>query len=234
MMFLAVLLALTFAASDVPLLNQADTLREQGKSLEAIELYNILIVQAANEKEDQTLVSALTGQILSWKHLYYKTNDKVFAILVKTGTESLERISKEKGLQNKHLVYFLKGQADLLLQEYSSAEQSFQSALIFYPSNDAQKGDWTAHLGEALYLSGKKEEGKAKLLEGIDMIQAKAKDVDPFLIHVWTSGAYLRLAKLLKHDDPAASQLYLDKAKEIIDSDPKLVIRKQQLDSVSQ
>jgi chaperonin cofactor prefoldin len=50
-------------------------------------------------------------------------------------------------------------------------------------------------------------------------------------VHVWVSGAYLRLAKLLKTDNPQESQAYLNQAKTIIDSDSRLVIRKQQLEA---
>jgi hypothetical protein len=51
------------------------------------------------------------------------------------------------------------------------------------------------------------------------------------LFNVWVSGAYLRLAKLLKSDHREESQLFLKQAKEIIDSDDRIVIRKQQLDA---
>ena len=230
-MLLSFLFVLTFANSPIPLLNQADVLREAGESVKALDLYNQVLVDAVEKKDDQALVGALTGSILSWKHLYYKTQDRSFAILVKMESNALSQISEEKKLPNKHLIYFLTAQADNLLQDYPAAEKNFQLALENYPSDDAQKGDWTAHLGEALYLVGKKEEGKKTMLQGIKKIQTEAEGVDPFLIHVWTSGAYLRLAKLLKQDEPEESQYYLNEARKIIASDPKLVIRKHQIDS---
>ena len=65
----------------------------------------------------------------------------------------------------------------------------------------------------------------------MQFINDRSDQIDSFLLSVWTSGAYLRLAKLLERDDIDESKFYLSKAKEIINSDNRLVIRKQQLES---
>lgn len=72
------------------------------------------------------------------------------------------------------------------------------------------------------------------ILDGVQIIDAHATELDPFLYNVWVSGAYLRLAKLLKTDNPEESHFYFEKAKKIIDSDNRLVIRKQQLEAFQQ
>lgn len=82
-----------------------------------------------------------------------------------------------------------------------------------------------------MYRNGKKEAGKMMSLQGIAVIKERASQIDSFFINVWLSGAYLRLAKALSADNREESQLFLKQAKEIIDADSRLVIRKQQLDA---
>ncbi len=109
--------------------------------------------------------------------------------------------------------------------------QEFTQAVELYPSEKAEKGDWIAHLGDAMYHTGQKEAGKDAILRGISFIQERSSQIDSFLYNVWVSGAYLRLAKLLEIDNPEESLDFLHRAKAIIDSDSRLVIRKQQLDA---
>jgi len=78
---------------------------------------------------------------------------------------------------------------------------------------------------------GKKEEGMNMILQGVSLIKERSSQIDSFLFNVWVSGAYLRAAKLLKTNNSEESQSFLNQAKEIIDSDNRLVIRKQQLDA---
>ncbi len=49
---------------------------------------------------------------------------------------------------------------------------------------------------------------------------------------VWISGGYLRLARILREDDNTKARMYLEKAKEIIDTNPELVLRRQQLQQI--
>jgi tetratricopeptide (TPR) repeat protein len=227
-----ILMAITFANSGIGLLDQADQLREKGESLKSIQLYDEAIVEAVHHHNNSMLIGALTGRLLAWKHLFYKTHDRTYALLVKKEAEAMTKIAEEKGLKERHLFHYLSATADNLLQDYPSAEKELKLAVEHYPLNNAEKGDWVAHLGEALYLNGKKKEGIETTLKGIEIIQSHAEGVDPFLIHVWLSGAYLRLATLLKTDNLQESKSYLEKAKKIIQSDDRLVIRKQQLEEL--
>ena len=221
-----------YAATPKELQKEADVLREQGESLKAIDLYNQAIVGYEEEKDYTNMLQALTGRLLSWKHIFYKTQAKVYAIFVEKESEAIAEIAKEYHLMDKmYLVHFLNATAALQLGNYPSAEQEFRQAVGLYPADNAEKGDWIAHLGDAMYRNGQKEEGKKEILQGIQQINDHASEVDSFLVHVWVSGAYLRLAKLLKTDNPQESQAYLNQAKNIIDSDSRLVIRKQQLEA---
>lgn len=220
------------ATSGTELHKEADKVREEGKSLLAIDLYNQAIVRYQEAKDYASIMGALTGRLLSWKHLFYKTEDKIYAIFVKKEAETMLEVAKAYDLLDRlYLIHYLNGTSAILLKDYSSAEIEFSQAIELYPSENAEKGDWRAHLGDAMYRNGKKEEGKKTILEGVKIIKERSSQIDSFLFNVWVSGAYLRLAKLLRIDDPAESQLFFNQAREIIDSDNRLVIRKQQLDA---
>lgn len=222
----------TFADLGTKFREEADVLREEGKSLKAIDLYNQAIVNLQEAKEYANIIPALTGRLLSWKHLFYKTQDKIYAIFVKKEAETIMDFAKAYNLMDRlYLFHFLNGTAASLLNEYDLAEKEFGQAILLYPFEHAQKGDWIAHQGEAMYQNGKKEEGQERILEGVALIQTRSSDIDSFEYNVWVSGAYLRLAKLLKVDNPKTSQEFYNMAKEIIDKDDRLVIRKQQLDA---
>lgn len=221
-----------YAATATELQKQADVLREEGQSLKAIDVYNQAIVRYQENKDYANMIGALTGRLLSWKHLFYKTEDKIYAIFVKNEAEGMLEIAKEHQLLNiMYLIHFLNGTSAILLKDYPVAEREFSQAVESYPNDNAEKGDWMAHLGETIYRNGRKDEGKKLILQGVHIIEEKSSQIDSFLFNVWVSGAYLRLAKLLKPDNTEESQLFFDKAKKIIDSDDRLVIRKQQLTS---
>lgn len=216
-----------YAISVAELQKQADGLREEGQSLKAIDVYNQAIVRYQEDQDYPNMMGALTGRLLSWKHLFYKTEDKIYAIFVKKEAEAMLEIAKEHDLLNKlYLIHFLNGTSAILLKNYPTAEEEFGQAVELYPSDNAEKGDWLAHLGEAIYRNGRKEEGKKMVLQGVQKIEENSSQIDSFLFNVWVSGAYLRLAKLLKSDNREESQYFLGKAKKIIDSDDRLVIRK--------
>lgn len=211
---------------------QADELREAGKTLEAINLYNQVIVAYQEKQDYRGVIEALTGNFLSWKHLYYKTHDKMYALIAKAEAEKMLAIAKAKQVQNKeHLIHYLLGTAALLLEDYPQAVNELSQAIDQFPRDEAEKGDWMTHLGDALIRNGDKEKGNEMMLKGIEKIQANATQIDSFRLHVWLSGAYMRLAHLLKKENPDQSKAYLNQAQEIIDNDPRLVIRKGQLES---
>lgn len=219
-------------ATAAQLQKRADVLREEGQSLKAIDVYNQVIVRYQEDRDYANMIGALTGRLLSWKHLFYKTGDKIYAIFVKKEAEAILEVAKEHGLRDRiHLFHFLNGTSAILLNDYPAAEKEMGQAVELYPNDNAEKGDWMAHLGEAIYRNGRKDEGRKLILQGVQFIEEKSSQIDSFLFNVWVSGAYLRLAKLLKPDNQGESEVFLVKAKKIIDSDDRLVIRKHQLES---
>lgn len=211
--------------------NKADTLREAGETLKAIDLYNQAIVAYQKEGNQANIFFVLNGRLHAWKHLYYLTEDPLYAIFVKKDAETINDFAKSCNMKGKdHTIHYLLATADHLQKNYPSAEKHYQQAVELYPRDHPEKGDWMAHLGESMIRNGKKEEGKQMAFKGIGMIKEKPGEIDSFLLNVWLSGAYLRLAKVLKKSDPEESLLLFEKAKEIIDKDSRLIIRKRQLE----
>ena len=148
----------------------------------------------------------------------------------KKNAEAMIDIAEEYKIYDQGFrLHFFLAKSYILLKDYPSAVREFRSSVELYPNDNAEKGDFIAHLGNAAYLSGDKERGKNLLLEGARQIQNHAEGVDPFLINVWMSGIYLRLADLLRLDNKEEGRYYLDKAQQIINKDDRLAIRKEQL-----
>ncbi|MDP1879314.1 MAG: hypothetical protein Q8K60_00065 [Parachlamydiaceae bacterium] len=71
--FVTTIISPVYGTNDTELQKQADVLREEGKSLKAIDIYNQAIVRYQEDKDYANMMGALTGRLLSWKHLFYKT-----------------------------------------------------------------------------------------------------------------------------------------------------------------
>lgn len=206
---------------------QAETLREQDKHPEALKLYEEVIVAYQKEKNHSGLVEALGGRCLTYKHLFLLTADFSFLNLAKhSALSSLEIAANFKLTEKYYRCYFRLGEMEILSKNYPKAVEYYQKSLSLYPQDDAEKGDFQYHLGEAQYLNGDKETGLLNLKSGLDKIRQFKDSTDSFLIHVWESGCLMKLFYFLRDKN------YLIEAENIIDSDPRLIIRKRQLEEI--
>ena len=209
-------------------------LRENDKHTEALRYLTLALVVYQKEKKYRGIVDTLKDRCLTWKHLFLLTKDRVYAILAQKDAEAMLEISEKYELEDKfHTSYFRLGEVAMLFENYLPAVKYYQKAIKYYAGPLAEKGDYRYHLGEALYRNGQKEKGKATMLAGLREIQKGVNEVNPFLIHVWESGCYLRLADLLKDDEPNEARKYLELAREIANKDPELVIRRRQIEELA-
>ncbi|HJX59264.1 hypothetical protein A2V61_01060 [Candidatus Woesebacteria bacterium RBG_19FT_COMBO_47_8] len=205
-------------------------LREEDKHLEALQYLTLAVVAYQKEGNYRGLIDALKDRTLTWKHLFLTSNDKAYAILAQKDAEAMLSISQEYHLEDKlDTSYFRLGEVAMLFEDYPTAINFYQKALVVYQGPISEKGDFRYHLGEAQYRNGQKEEGKSTILAGLAEIQQGASELDPFLIHVWESGVHMRLAELLREDNPFEAKKHLKLAQEIAASDEKLVIRRRQI-----
>lgn len=212
----------------------SEELRENDKHVEALQLIEIAIVDYQKEGNYVGLTKALQSRILIYKHLFFLSNDEVYAILAIQDAESSLRIAEKHNLHDVlSSCYFRLGEAENLFKNYANAVDNFKKALEKYSGSNAEKGDYKYHLGEALYRTGNVAEGKEVMLQGLEEIQNNRNEVDSFLINVWESGCYIKLAELLKNDEPDKAKEYLNKAEKISESDNKLVIRRRQIQDLA-
>lgn len=167
------------------------------------------------------------SRFANYKHLFLKTNQNKYRELALKASENALQIALEHDAPTSHY-YFGVGEALMLFGRYNKAAKYYQESLNHYAGTDTERGDFRYHLGEALYRAGNKADGKRFILEGLREISDHRDQVDPFLVHVWESGANLRLAELLLPDNSTEAKFYLKKAELIIESDSNLTIRRRQ------
>lgn len=205
-------------------------LREEDKHDEALQYLTLAIVAYQKEGNYRGLIDALKDRTLTWKHYFLLTNDKVYALLAQKDAEAMLAVAQEYNLEDKlDTAYFRLGEVAMLFDDYRSAIDYYNKALVVYRGPLSEKGDFRYHLGEAVYRSGDKIKGKKTILAGLKEIRQGAGELDPFLIHVWESGVHMRLAELLKDDAPKEARKHYEEAKKIAAADPKLVIRRRQI-----
>ncbi len=206
---------------------QAEQQRETGNFLDALKLYEEVIVNYQKDQNYTGIVDALQGKFLTYKHLFLTTHDIIFADLARGAAELSQHIAREKHISTARC-YFSLGESAMLFDEYEKAASFYRNSLEEF-KDDPSIGDVRYHLGEALYRAGNKKEGKEVMLAGLQEIQKKAEKLGSFIKNVWESGCHMRLAQLLKSDSPEEAKYHLDEAKKIIDYDERLILRKAQL-----
>lgn len=209
--------------------------REKDKHLDALQYLDHAIIAYQKEGDYRSLIDALKDRTLTWKHYFLLTKDSVFAVLAQKDAESMLAVAKDKGLKDKlSTSYFRLGEVAMLFEDYPTAIDHYKKSLKYYTGPLSERGDFRYHLGEALCRNNQKKEGKKTILHGLKEIQEGAHELDPFLIHVWESGVHMRLADLLRKDEPKKARNHLEKAREIIESDKKLVIRRRQIQELAE
>ncbi len=216
--------------SSADLIQQGIDLRERGQLPQALKILGQAVNAAAKEKDFIRMITALGERGLVWKHFHLETKDRAFLVLARKDIEAMQLISELKSVDIKrHTISFLLGQTDMLLGDFKNAIINFRKALRIFKGLSSEKGDWRYHLGEAYYKAGDKEKGKKTIFEGIEEIKKGSEEAPKFLCNVWLSGAFMRLADLLRLDEPKEAKKYLGQAEDIIDKTKGLVMRRRQL-----
>lgn len=82
-MALITLNAVCMADSAEMLRKQADILREEGKTLDALYFYNQALVSFQQRHDYNGILGVLSGRLISWQHLFNHEEDKGYAILAR-------------------------------------------------------------------------------------------------------------------------------------------------------
>lgn len=220
--------------------------REAGEHLKALQLSDEAMLAYQRDGDTLGFTEIIADRGIVLRHLYDDTSDKNFLYLAKAELTEAVRIARELG--NKEalaLPIYQLGNVEEALGNYSEAIKCFQETI----DNTSTEGNnpnsnspahnrpaylatMKAHLAYAEYKNGDKS-AKVRMIQATQESE-QAEDVDPTSKDTWVSGNYMSLAGMLKEDAPEEAREYLQKAKEIIDDNPKLTIRKAQWEKLSQ
>ena len=213
--------------------SKAEQAREKGNFQEALELTDQALIKYQEESSVLGFAEIQASRFLTLRHLFEKTNDQNYLILAKHSALSAVEIAQKNG--NKEalvLPLFNLAKAQETLGELSKAVNSYKEAvgnMINNPPKEHNKpavlADMKVHLDTTEYKNGDKTALERAEKDLAELEQAEEMDYNK---HVWTSGGHMRIAEMLKTDNPGKAQEHLQKAKEIIDADPNLTLRKTQ------
>ncbi len=119
------------------------------------------------------------------------------------------------------------------LGELQDAVSTYEEAVKNIENNPPERhnrpsilADMNVHMATCGYRTGDKKalERAEKALNKLE----EAEEPSTYNKDVWLSGGYMRIADVLRKDNPGKAKEYMQKAEQIIDVSPKLKLRKQQ------
>lgn len=217
---------------------QAETAREKEDFLKALELTDQATVAYQKEGNTAGVAEIQSSRFLTLRHLFEQTGDQNFMILAKHAAQAAVEIARSTG-QTETLVIplFNLGKAQETLEQYQKAVENYKEAIAYFTQTPPPQHNRSAvmqemiiHLSFAEYKTGDKTalERLEKALEDLVATNEVRYNKD-----VWMSGGYMDIAEMLKDDDPDKARLALDRAKEIIDANPDLTLRKKQWEKLA-
>ena len=223
----------------IDLHKKAEVARESEDFTQALTLCDQALVEYQKEGNLQGFTEVLSSKVLTLRHLYEQTTDQNYLILAKhIAMASVEIAQKGNDPKALAIPLFNLGKTEQTLREYGKAIENIKEAISHMMQNPPPQHnrpsvvlDMTLHLSVCEYKNGDKaalERAEKALLN-----LATAKEPDQYFNDVWLSGGYIEIAEMLKADDPQKAKESLQKAREIIDANPKLTLRKKQLEKVS-
>lgn len=209
-------------------------LREDKKFLESLQLDYEALREYALEKDSLSFAEILSMHAKTLIHEYKNTKFRAYLIMAKHLAMAAVDIANESGdISQTVLPNFTLGEVASEEGDLVTAEVAYERAVKRLETHPPERhnrksvlANFKIHLTTTQYKKGDKSAlDKAELaLKDLE----KSKDANPYEYAVWLSGAHMRIAEMLKEDDPKKAKEHLNMAKEIIDKNPDLVIRRDQ------
>ena len=217
---------------------KSEIARENGDFLESLKLNDEALLLYQKEHDLAGITEVLAARFNAYKHLFRKTNDRSYLVIGKHLLEaSLEIAEASNDPKNLTAPLYNLAKAYEEMDELKKAQQYYQKAvenITTTPSKTYDRpaiiADFKIHYENINYILGDKS-ARARLEEALHELEQTHEDI--FTKNVWVSGGYINLAEILRIDDPQTAVTYLNKAKEIIDSDERLVLRKSQWEKLA-
>ncbi|MDD2822776.1 MAG: hypothetical protein PHQ59_01720 [Candidatus Daviesbacteria bacterium] len=223
------------------LLGKANEAREiEQDYLKSLEFTDQALITFQQENDPLGIAETEASRAIVFKLLYRQTSDHNFLLLAESAASAGVNIAKASN--NKEalaLPLFELAKIKDELGNFSEAVSLYQEAIDNMLNNPPQThnrmsviNDMKVHLATSEYKTGDKQ-ALNRVLEALSNLE-KEPDISKYNQDAWVSGAYMRLADILKDDDPEKSRQYLYQAKEIIDNNPELKIRLSQWEKLKQ
>lgn len=221
----------------------AEQARERGEFGKALELTDQAMVLYQEEEDKLGFAEIQASRFLTLRHLYEKTGDRNYLILAKHAAMSSAEIAEASGDKTALAIpYFNLAKAQEELGELLNAVDSYKKAVENItnnppePHNVTQRpaivNDFKVHLSVCEYKAGDKS-ALERAEQALSELESHP-DVEDYNQHVWVSGGHMKIADALRIDNPEKAKEYLQKAKEIIDSDDRLILREKQWEKLAQ
>lgn len=212
--------------------------REAGDSIKALKLTEQAMAAYQNDGDKLGFAELQSERFLSLRHLYEKTGHKGYLILAKhAAMASVELAQEAHQPEALAIPFFNLAKAQETLDELEEAVASYRQAVDYLTKSPPKQhdrpgvlADFKIHLATCEYRTGDKSALDRALQALTDLENSSEPDYNK---KVWMSGGHMRLADMLRVDDPAMAKEHLSKAKEIIDSDEALKIRRQQWEKLA-
>ncbi len=218
---------------------QAEQARERGDYEQALVLTDQALIAYQQDGDLTGMAEIQSSRQRVFKHLYRSTKDEAYLVLEEHTAQSALEIAQSSS--NPHALAIplhLMGSFFAQKKEYAQAAEYFKQAvenLTTYTDNPHSRpaviADFAGHQFWAEYLAGDTSALDRAL---IALEQLKNTEEDSYNKAVWISGAHLRLAEMLMHENLEEAKKHLAHAREIIEADSRLLLRKEQLDELSQ
>ncbi|QQG43613.1 MAG: hypothetical protein HYW45_01180 [Candidatus Daviesbacteria bacterium] len=217
---------------------RAAKIREEGKHLEALQLQDEATLAYQKDKDILGLAEILADRSLVLRHLFDETDDKNFLIIAKHEMMASVEMAEQSGSKEAlALPYFNLAKIQQDLEELDAAVSSYQKAVDSQTQNPTPEHnrpavllDMQIHLATCQYQAGDKL-ALDRALQALALLE-EANEVK-YNKDVWLSGGHMRITQILKEDDPEKAAEHLQKAKEIIDANPDLKLRKGQWEKLA-
>lgn len=218
---------------------QALQAQEAGNSLEALKLYDEAMIAYSQDKDVLGFAEVVAARSIALRHLAQKNDDQKFVVVAKGEMEASVEIVRQSGTKEALAIpIYNLGKVYEELKEYDKAVKAYQDAIDHQSRHPADRhnrpavlADMKVHLHYAEYKNGDKS-ARDRMLAAMSELET-AEGASDYERKVWLSGGHMSLAEMLREDDPEVAKEHLSKAKEIIDSDEALKIRRQQWEKLA-
>lgn len=213
---------------------QAAQAREEGQFTQSLDFNDQALLAYDQADDGLGFAEGIACRSITLRVYANQHDSRRILTLAKYEMMGAVAIAKESGNQQAlPLPLYSLAQVEEDLGELADAVATYQEAVAAMEANPpvmhnrpSVLANMKVHLFTCAYKAGDTSALERARLALHDL--EEAQEPNQYTKDVWVSGGYMRLAAALREDNPSQAKDYLEKAKAIIDANPKLALRKQQ------